>query len=39
MSSKQDIKDLNGSSVSLPLKTLKTEFEVIPPKDVEADTF
>ena len=37
--SRHDIKNLAISSVSVPLKTLKTKFEVIPPNDVEGDTF
>ena len=37
--SKHEIKNMTLSSVPLPLKTLKTKFEVIPPKDVEGDTF
>ena len=37
--SRHDIKNLTASSVSVPLKTIKTKFEVISPKDVDEDTF
>ena len=33
------IKNLTASSYSVPLKTAKTKLEIIPPKDVEGDTF
>ena len=39
MRSKHDIKNMTASSVSVQLKTPKTKFEVIPPKDEEGDTF
>ena len=32
-------KNLTACSYSMPLKTPNTKLEVIPPKDVEADTF
>ena len=38
MRSKHDIKNLTTSSYSVPLKTPKTNLEVIPPEDV-GDTF
>ena len=37
--SRHDIKNLTTSSYSVPLKTLKTKLEEIPPKDAEGDTF
>ena len=37
--SRHDIKNLTTSSYAVPLKTPKTELEVIPPKDEEGDTF
>ena len=37
--SRHDIKNLTTSSYSVPSKTPKTKLEVIPPKDVEEDTF
>ena len=37
--SRHDIKNLTTSSYSVPLKSQKTKLEVIPPKDVEGDTF
>ena len=38
--SRHDIKNLTaGSPYSVPLKTPKIKSEVIPPKDVEGDTF
>ena len=39
MRSKHDIKNLTSSSYSVPLKTLKTKLEGIPPKDTKGDTF
>ena len=39
MRSKHDIKNLTTGSYSVPLKTPKTKFEVIPSKHVEGDTF
>ena len=34
-----DIKNLTTSSYSVPLETLNTKLEVIPPNDAEGDTF
>ena len=37
--SRHDVKNLTAASYSVPLKTLNTKLEVIPPKNVEGDTF
>ena len=39
MKSKHSIIDLTTTSYSVPLKTPKTKLEVIPPTDLEGDTF
>ena len=39
MGSKHDIENLTASTYSEPLKTPRTKLEVIPPNDVDGDTF
>ena len=39
MGSKHDIENLTASTYSEPLKTPMTKLEVIPPNDVDGDTF
>ena len=39
MKIKHDIINLTTSSYSVPLKAPKTKLEVIPPTDIEGDTF